>query len=149
MSSSIKTSKFENLTKERLEELANRDDCVVYEPTYDTVFEPWPAQRVEKCVRDIVRVTKKCSNSEEAVERTKNIADVLEFSQKYQLMFNRLTDPSIARNQGHVDTFLSMIKLRSQIENGIMSEADAQRTVSEEALTRLLAQAQARSMAGL
>ena len=61
-----KTSTFTNLTPERLEELADREDCVVYKPTHDVLFAPWPAQRVRECVKRIVKVSKKCASEEDA-----------------------------------------------------------------------------------
>ena len=67
------------------------------------------------------------------------------FEAQYQLMFERLTQPEIARNQGHVDIVLSMIALRERVDAGELQEGGAQRLVGEQALAGLLEQAQAAS----
>jgi hypothetical protein len=129
----------ENLTQARLEELAERDDTIVYAPTHDTLFDPWPAERVRACVRQIVRVAKACATEDEA--RAKLGDEMKEFAANYQVMYKRLTQPEVARNQGHVDIMLAMVDLRARVERGELNEVTAQKMASEEAMIRLLAQA--------
>ena len=148
-SSSVPTppsSRFANLTPEAVAQLAERDDTVVYEPVHDTVFDPWPAQRVRACVNLAVGVARRCQSAEQARERVRQVGgDMPAFEAQYQLMFERLTQPEIARNQGHVDIVLSMIALRERVDAGELQEGGAQRLVGEQALAGLLEQAQAAS----
>lgn len=139
---SLKSSKFANLTPERLAELSDRPDCVVYEPTHDTVFEPWPAERVRSCVRRIVDVARRCTDEEEARRLVRTLPDVPEFEAHYQVMFQRLTEPAVARNRGHVEIILGMVGIRERVERGTLTDEGAQRLVSEQALAGLLSQAQ-------
>lgn len=139
-------SKVANLTPEVIAQLAERDDTVVYQPVHTTIFEPWPATRVRRVVKLIVAIAARCASPEEARGKLRGLgADVLEFEGKYQLMFERLTQPETARNKGHVEIVLAMIGLRESVDGGTLSEEDAGRFVAEQALTRLLAQAQAAS----
>lgn len=138
------TQRFTNLTPERIAELSQRDDCVVYQPTHDVLFDPWPSQRVRACVRRIVKTSRRSASAEEARASLDVDAEVAEFKDKYQLMYTRLTQPEIARNEAHVETFLAMVDLRARVERGEMSESHAQQAASEEAMTRLLAQARAK-----
>lgn len=137
------TSTYANLTAARMREIAERDDCVVYEPTHDVVFQPWSAARVRECVGRIVRVVCSCESAEEARAAVAGLQDAAEFAEKYQVMYAKFTDPAIARNANHVEILLDMIKLREQVEQGAVSTSDAQNLVAERALGGLLAQAQA------
>ena len=130
----------ENLTQARLEELAERDDTIVYAPTHDTLFDPWPAERVRACVRQIVRVAKACATADEARAKLDD-DEMKDFAANYQVMYKRLTQPEIAQNQGHVDIMLAMVDLRARVERGELNEVTAQKMASEEAMIRLLAQA--------
>ena len=141
-----RSSRVTNLTPENLARIAERDDSVVYQPTHDITFNPWSAERVRRCVQLITAIASKCANEDEARGRVRLVGgDVLEFETKYQLMFQRLTEPDIAKNKSHVAIVLSMIELRGEIESGSITDEGAQKLVSERALAGLLAQAQAAS----
>ena len=136
-------SRLTNLTPEKIARLAERDDTVVYEPVHETIFEPWPASKVRTLVELCVGVTRECATEDEARDKLRALGgDVTEFESKYQLMFQRLTQPEIAKNRGHVNIILQMITLRAEVDAGTTSETDAQGRVSEQALAGLLAQAQ-------
>lgn len=133
-----------NLTPENLARLAERDDCVVMQPTHDTIFEPWPASRVRQCVERIVAIAKTCASEDDArtkIQASSAAEECAEFAEKYQLMYQRLTTPAIARNQGHVDIILGMVDLRDSIDRGAVTEQEAQRVVSETAIANLMQQA--------
>lgn len=133
------------LTKERLQELAQRDDCVVYEPTHDVVFIPWAASRVRDCVRRIARAAARCRDEAEARSKVAGLTDVAEFEEKYQTMFQRLVQPEFSRNEAHLQIMLSMIEVRARVESGAISESEAQRIISEQAMAGLMRQVQAAS----
>ena len=44
-------------TDEKLKELSSQPNTVVMQPTYDTVFEPWPVSRVSSVMDKIVNIT--------------------------------------------------------------------------------------------
>ena len=140
--SSLRSSSFANLTPQRLAELAERDDCVVYQPTHDVQFTPWSAERVRSVVGQIVRLARRCDTEEDARRqvREKLGPEAAEFEGKYQLLFQRLTEPRIAKNPDHVAIVLKMIELRSRVEQGTLTEHGAQSLVSEQCLTGLLSQ---------
>lgn len=143
MTPSLRASRFANLTPEDLARLSERGDTVVYEPTHDTIFEPWPAQKVRKVVRLIIGVSKACESEDEARTKLRALGgDVAEFESKYQVMFKRLTEPNVARNPKHVEIVLNMISIRERLEKGELDEMTAQRLVGEQTLANLMAQAQ-------
>ena len=72
------------VTPARLRELADRDDTVVYEPTYTHTFEPWPAARVKACVAHIVGVARGCATQAEAAAAARTSPDVAEFERHYR-----------------------------------------------------------------
>ena len=140
-----RANRITNLTADNLARLAERDDCIVMQPTHDTLFEPWPAARVRECVTRIVAIARNAPSEDEARVRVRAAdpnGEFKEFESKYQLMFTRLTQPEIARNKGHVEIVLGMIGLRERMDQGTLTEAGAQRLVSEQALANLMAQAQ-------
>lgn len=137
------SSRLTNLTPETLARLAERDDTVVYEPTHDTLFAPWPAAKVRRVVELVVGVARECAAEDEARAKLRALGgDVVEFEAKYQLMFQRLTQPEVAKNRRHVEIVLQMVALRNRVDEGTLTEEEAQRLVSEQALAGLLAQAQ-------
>lgn len=133
------------VTPDRLRQLAERDDTVVYEPTYTHTFEPWPSARVKACVAHIVDVARGCATQVEAAAMARAASpEVAEFERHYQVMFKRLTEPEVARNDGMVKIVQQMIALRERVVRGAMTDVEAQSMLSEQALTELAAQAQAR-----
>lgn len=132
-----------NFTPERLAQLAERDDTVVYTPVHDIVFVPWSAERVRKVVAHIVRLTRTAASQESARALVlSEVEDAKEFSEKYTLIFAKITDPVVANNASHIKTILHMIEIKNQVDQGKITEKDAQSNVCDHALAGLLAQAQ-------
>lgn len=131
----------ENLTQERLEELAEREDTIVYAPEHTHLFDAWPAEKVRACVRKIVKVAKNCATAEEACTKLSTDEELRGFAENYQKMWSTLTQPQVAQNQGHVDIMLAMVDLRARVEAGELNDTTAQKMAAEEAMIRLLAQA--------
>ena len=44
-------------TEDKLKELSEQPNTVVMQPTYDTLFEPWPASKVSDVMDQIVTIT--------------------------------------------------------------------------------------------
>lgn len=141
MSSQPPSRRTDTLTRARIAELAERPDTVVYEPTYDTVFEPWDAARVRRCVRRMVASSRRHGTTADAQRALADDAEVCEFQGKYQTMYAKLTDPAFVRNEHHVGAMLSMIDIREQFERGEVDERRAHQLSGEAVLGRLLVHA--------
>jgi|TARA_B110000046_G_scaffold177225_1_gene203747 hypothetical protein len=126
--------------QDRINEIAEQPNTVVYEPTYDTTFDPWPAARVKACVYKVAGVARSSCSQEVAAATCLNDSEILEFSQKYQVMFKRLSEPAVSRNDENVGMFLNMIDMKEKVRLGVLSESDAKRQVSDAALATLLRQ---------
>ena len=145
--------RLESLTKERLEELAERDDTSVYTHTHDTVFEPWDAARVKRCLRRIVDVSRRSDTADAArsellgTTTSNECSEMRAFAELHQRTWERFTDPAVASNEGHVRTYLHMLDTRERLRRGELTSHEAHGVVSETALANLLAQAQGQARA--
>lgn len=142
---------YANLTQQHLERLAERPDVVVYHPTHDVVFVPWESSRVRRCAMHLVRIARRCATEDEARERVRGAAmaanapaeavDATDFEANYQMMFRRLTQPEVARQETAVAIVLNMIEMRGRVERGELTEEEAQSTVGQQTLNTLVAAA--------
>lgn len=123
-----------------MERLANTEGNVVMQPTYDVVFTPWEASRVKDAVRQLTRISRRCSTKDDARAEASKVPLLSEFSQKYQIMFDRLCDPRVAANESHVATIEHMIRTFDRFSAGTLSESEARADVSDFALSGLLSQ---------
>ncbi len=127
-------------TEEKLKELSSQENTVVMQPTYDTIFEPWPTNRVNVCVDTIVAMTKSMSEStcDEIQNYVKNHSKNLEeFSNHYQVMFKKITDPSFIQDEENISIVKKMILLKSAVDKNITSNEEAQAQASDIALKSL------------
>ena len=130
----------EALSRAHLEALSQDPTKVVYEPTYDTVFEPWPAPRVRAAVTKIARIASRCADAEQARSRCQQDEEIRSFASLYQKMYERLSDPSVARNSEHVHVIMEMIRIHDEMRRGLVSEERAKTAVSDIALASLMRQ---------
>lgn len=130
----------ENLTKERLQELASQEGHEVYEHVYDVKFEPFSRARVETCVRRLVQIARSSANQAEAKGKALEDSELLQFSECYQTMFDRLCNPSISGNQSHVQTIYAMIDVHDCMRRGMIGESEARGQASNIALAGLMRQ---------
>lgn len=131
----------EAFSEDRLKELSKDPTKVIYQPTYDTIFEPWSSRRVETAVRRIVRIAMGSADAEAARAVCERDAELKAFSELYQKFYEKFTTPSIAQNPEHVHVAMEMIRLHEEMRRGRMSETAAKSQVSDIALASLMRQA--------
>lgn len=124
----------ECLTAERLEELAREPQNVVYTPTHDITYTPWSGERVAECVKKLVALTRR---GVPAAEIRRADPDIEDFANKYTVFFAKLTDPAFAADASHVRTVLELVQLKTMVDNGVISAADAQSRSATLALVNL------------
>ena len=124
-----------SFTEEKLRELAEQPDTVVYQPTHDIVYTPWSAQRVREAALKVASATRCGTTTDQLCEDD----ELREFSQKYTVFFQKLTDAAFVADEGHIQTVLQLIALRSMVEQGTISEASAMTQSADIALQSLKA----------
>ena len=122
------------LTPERLDQLAQEPQNVVYNTTYDIQYTPWSGERVTQCVNKIVTLTRSGSTPAELRSTDKEID---EFASKYTVFFAKLSDPVFANDRSHVRTVLELIKIKIQLDNGEINENEARGRSASLALVSL------------
>ena len=128
------------LSEDRIKELSKDPTKVVYQPTYDVLFEPWPSRRVETAVRRIVTISAGCRTPEEARATCSKDTELKAFGELYQKFYEKFTTPSIAQNREHVEVAMQMIRVHERMRQGQLSETDARSQVSDIALASLMRQ---------
>ena len=128
------------LSQADVEALATQQGNVVMRPTYDVVFEPWPRERVRRAVDATSRLARGAVSADAAQAKAMEDPELAEFASKYQVMFKRASDPAVAGNESHMATIHHMIDVFDQMQRGAVSEQDARASVSDRALSGLLAQ---------
>lgn len=123
-----------------MEALAEQEGNVVMCPTYDVVFEPWPRERVRRAVDATARLALQTASGDAARAKAMEDAELAEFAGKYQVMFKRASDPAVAANASHMATIHHMIDVFDNLQRGAVTEQDARASVSDRALSGLLAQ---------
>jgi len=130
-------------TEEKLNELAAQDNVTVMKPTYDTIFEPWPSQRVSDTMDAIVKIAtiNKNSSSDDVRKICETNKNILEFSQKYSTMYSKLTDPLFVQDTENLKILKKMILLKAAVDNNMTTKEEAQAQASDIALKSLASRA--------
>lgn len=131
--------KLANLSAKELRDLASRDDTIIMQHEYETVYsDPWDESRVEHCVTLLRRIAVRAKNTDECrTEALKN--DTLrEFSNRYKKIFERFSNPDIARSENLTNTLLAMIQLHEKMRKGEIGEREAHAHASDLALKSVL-----------
>ena len=136
----LEKRRVEPLTRDRLQALSQEEHTEVYEYVYDKTFEPFPADRVRGCVRQVSEIARNAASKDDARAAALSHPHLAEFSQCYQTMFDRLCDPSIASNPSHVQTVYAMIDVHDRMVRGTLSEDAARGEASSIALAGLMRQ---------
>lgn len=126
-------------TDEKLRELSEQENTVVMQPTYDTVFEAWPASKVNVIVDTVVAITNRMhQNTEDEIkEECFRNASIHEFSKCYQTMFQKLVNPLFVSDKENIGILKRMIMLKSAVDNNVLTSQSAQAQVSDLALKSL------------
>ena len=136
----VMSRRLANLTPEEVERIAERDDTMVMKEEYDH-FTPWKEDRVRFAVLKLRSITVNAGSKEEARSQAQKDDELREFSTLYKKMYERLTEPEVARNEAHVKTILRFIELHEMMTAGAMTETQAKSQASDFALASLLSQA--------
>ena len=127
-------------TDDKLQELAEKPNTIVMTPTHDTVFEPWPAARVASMLDMISTITKrmKSQSSEEIQDYCKSHPDMHEFSEKYQVMFKKITDPLFVQDDENLKVMKKLVLLKAAVDNNLTTSEQAQAEAADLALKSLV-----------
>ena len=122
-------------TESKLRELASQPNVTVMQPTHDITYQPWSAERVDKCVDRIVAAV--CDGvAADALKR--DDADVCEFASKYTVFFSKLSDRAFASDVAHVAVVKQLVALRALVEQGGVDETEAKARAADIALKSLM-----------
>ena len=135
--------RIEYLSEEKLRELSQKDNVTVMQPTHDVIFEPWTSESVESYIYEIRNIT--LENKKKGIVEPEKNRDIVkknkileEFSQKYQVLFAKLTDPIFAEDDNHFKTILQLVKLKQSLENNEINHTEAQSKSSDIVMNSLL-----------
>lgn len=128
-------------TDDKLKELSEQSNTVVMQPTYDTIFEPWPASKVSDIMDKIVQMTN--ANKSKPAEEIQDICkksnkNIDEFAQKYQIMFKKLTEPSFIEDEKNIKVIKQMILLKCAVDKNMTSAEAAQGEAADLAMKSLV-----------
>ena len=121
--------------------MASRRDTIIMQEDYAIRFEPWPTARVRACVHDLRNIAIRAASAADARTEALRHADLQAFSERYTVMFRRLTEPETSRNEEHVKTILALLQIHEQMRAGALTETEAKTQASDTALAGLLRQA--------
>ena len=106
-------------------------------PVHDVIFKPWNVARVNSCIDDIIRLTKR-GVSQDGVKQND---ELLEFSKKYQTFFTKLTDLQFVNDDEHVETLKKIVAIKSLVDQGLIDESEGQKRCMDESLSTLMRRA--------
>ena len=125
-------------SERKLQELASQPNTTVMQPTYDTIFEPWAASKVHEVMDIIIKIT----NASESVEEVRKVCAknslIVEFSQKYQVMYDKLTTPAFVNDEANIEVLKKLVFLKAAVDQNITTKEDAQAQASDMALKSLV-----------
>ncbi len=128
-------------TDDKLKELSEQPNTVVMQPTYDTVFEPWPSAKVSSIMDRVVEITN--ANKNKTPEEIQNICknadkNIEDFAHKYQIMFKKLTEPAFVEDEKNIKVIKQMILLKCAVDKNMTSVEAAQAEASDLAMKSLV-----------
>lgn len=121
-------------TEEKLRELAEQPNVTVMQPTHDIRYTPWTAQRVSACVDRLAELTRAGVDAERIKAQD---AELAEFANKYTVFFVKLTNQAFVHDSNHLKTVKQLVTLRGMVEQGMMTDVEAQAQAADTALRSL------------
>ena len=70
--------------------MENDPDAVVMEPTYDHVFDPWPTDKLKRCIGKIATITQTVETDQVNVEVNKN-DELKEFAKLHPKIYEQIS----------------------------------------------------------
>lgn len=122
------------LTPDRLRELAQEPNNVVYTQVHDIQYTAWSGDKVKACVNKLVALTRSGLGPDTIKSSDPELAD---FAGKYTVFFSKLTDPLFVADASHVRTVLELVQLKTMVDNGEIDATEAQGRSASLALTNL------------
>ena len=119
----------------QLATLSREPNKVVYKAVHDNVYDPWPAERVSRCVDRLVALTR--AGVPPARVRAEH-PELDEFARLYVQFFARLTDREFSADNAHVTTLKRLIGLKGMLERREVTSEEAQAGAADIAFRSLL-----------
>ena len=104
-------------------------------------FNPWTTQSVRACASRIAELTKR--DPSEVRKAVSEDAELKRFVDDHWVLGEKLMTPDFVRAPHAVEMVMKLIALRSSVESGALSDAEAQSRVSQVALGSILKAAKA------
>ena len=133
------------LSRDQLDRASRDRNTVIYEPTYDITFEPWPVPRVLACLQKLAALTIATGSESGAREAAAKESDLREFMQTHITLANHFMNPSFVKDRHKVNTMLKVIEVRRQMADGLLTHEQAHGLVSEIVLQAGVAEANMRT----
>ena len=124
-------------TEDKLAELSEKPNTVVYKPTHDIVFEPWPANKVSEIVDHIISITLKVKTADEIDNVCMQDKLLKEFSEKYTKIYEKLREYEFVRDTENINVIKRLILLKAAVDKNMTTTEAAQAQVSDIALKSL------------
>lgn len=124
-------------TEEKLKELSEQKNTVVYKPTHDIIFEPWPASKVSTVVDKIVLITSSLREKDKIHEECIKEPLIKEFSEKYTKTYEKLCDFEFVKDHENINVVKRIILLKAAVDQNMTTNDAAQAQVSDIALKSL------------
>lgn len=125
------------ISNENIDSISQDPNNVIMTPVHDVIFKPWNVARVNSCIDDIIRLTKR-GVSQDGVKQND---ELLEFSKKYQTFFTKLTDLQFVNDDEHVETLKKIVAIKSLVDQGLIDESEGQKRCMDESLSTLMRRA--------
>ena len=125
--------RIECLHEDKLKELAQQPNTIVMKPTHDVIFEPWSPKELMSVLKGLQGFVIK--NQEKPADEIRRLAiatndKLKEFSEKYRIMFKRVTEPEVATDPKKMAVIFAMIDIKQRIKEGKIDENTAKAELS-------------------
>ena len=120
----------------QLKEIANNPNAIVYTPQYNE-HTPLPTIEINSAIDDIVKLTRRHDTQTAVQSACRNIPHLKEFSEKHDILFEKLTTRSFVDDPDNLTVIKRYIALKHAVENNLMTPEKAQAEASSIAINSL------------
>lgn len=127
-------ARMQGVTPAQLRQMAENDPSVqVMEAVHDNIFEPWDPRRLRSAIDQVAQTA--CKGGKGAVDALlERDANLRSFARLHPMIFSKVSDPNFAADPARMKVFFDMLRMRTELQSGSMSEAQARERVAEMAL---------------